>query len=332
MRKSRIKAEGAAYYHCMSRVIEKRHIFGDVEKEKFVKLMHKLADFCGMEIITFAVLNNHFHALLKEPEKIEVSDKELLRRLAIIYSARQVQEIAEKLSALRQAGCHDAAAELKRCYTYRMHDISFFFKSLKQNFSQWYNRRNDRLGPLWDQRFKSVLVENSDHALRTMAAYIDLNPVRAGLVEDPKDYRFSGYGAAMGGCTGAQDGIRHIAQSFGQCASWKRICCIYRQYLYLQGEQTLGKNRERIGFDAETVQKVIDEGGRLPLQTVLRCRVRYFSDGLVLGGRDFVEEVFCQYRQHFGKNRRGGARTMQTGDWNGLFTMRDLRHSPVSIQ
>ncbi len=331
MRKSRIKAEGAAYYHCMSRVIEKRHIFGDVEKERFVKLMRRLAGFCGMEIITFAVMGNHFHILLKEPDNQEVSDHELIRRLAMIYPSRQVREIQDKLVSLRRSGCHAAAAEYKRCYTYRMHDISYFFKSLKQNFSQWYNSRNGRLGPLWDQRFKSVLVEDSDHALRTMAAYIDLNPVRAGLVEDPKDYRFSGYGAAMGGCAEAMAGIRHIAQGFGNHASWPRICCLYRQYLYLQGEEVSSGAGSRIGFDSETVDRIISEGGRLPLQTVLRCRVRYFSDGLVLGGRDFVEEVFCRYRQNFGAKRRGGARSMQSAAWGELFTMRDIRKSPVSI-
>lgn len=331
MRKSRIKAEGAAYYHCMSRIIEKRSILGDVEKERFVMLMRCLAGFCGLEIITFAVMENHFHILLKEPDDKEISDSELIKRLAIIYPLRHVREIQDKLTTLRSSGCHEAAFELKRCYTYRMHDISYFFKSLKQNFSQWYNRRNDRLGPLWDQRFKSVLVEDSDHALRTMSAYIDLNPVRAGKVDDPKDYRFSGYGAAMGGCEQAMAGIRHIAQGFGNYASWQRICCLYRQYLYLQGEEVVSENCNRVGFDSETVAKVISEGGRLPLQTVLRCRVRYFSDGLVLGGRDFVEDVFCQYRQNFGSNRRCGARSMHSAVWNGLFTLRDIRKRPVSI-
>lgn len=331
MRKSRIKAEGAAYYHCMSRVIEKRHIFGNVEKEKFVKLMRDLSDFCGIQIITFAVMQNHFHILLKEPDNKRVSDQELIRRLTILYQEPQVREAQEKLLSLRLAGNHKSAEEFKHRYTYRMHNISFFFKSLKQNFSQWYNRRNERLGPLWDQRFKSVLVENSDHALRTMAAYIDLNPIRAGMVDDPKDYRFSGYGAAMGGNALAQNGIRHIAQAFGNYASWKRICCLYRKYLYLQGEQNSATCRGKAGFDPDVVTKVISEGGRLPLQTVLRCRVRYFSDGLVLGGRDFVEELFHQYRQQFGQQRLTGARAMQSADWRELYTLRALRKSPVSV-
>ena len=62
-------------------------------------------------------------------------------------------------------------------------------KELKERFSRWFNKRHGRRGMLWQDRYRSVLVEDGD-ALRTMAAYIDLNPVRAGLIDDPKDYRW----------------------------------------------------------------------------------------------------------------------------------------------
>ena len=68
-----------------------------------------------------------------------------------------------------------------------------------QHGERHQQRRHGRKGTLWEDRFRSVLVEGAGLALATMAAYIDLNPVRAGMVEDPKDYRWSGYGAAMAG-------------------------------------------------------------------------------------------------------------------------------------
>jgi len=52
-------------------------------------------------------------------------------------------------------------------------------KDLKQRFTQWYNKRNGLKGTLWEDTYQSVLVEDSERALMTMAAYIDLNPVRA---------------------------------------------------------------------------------------------------------------------------------------------------------
>ena len=60
MRRPRIKADGAGYYHCMSRIIERRHVFGHREKERFLELMRELAAFSGLEIFTYAVLDNHF--------------------------------------------------------------------------------------------------------------------------------------------------------------------------------------------------------------------------------------------------------------------------------
>ena len=55
-----------------------------------------------------------------------------------------------------------------------------------------------------------MLVEGSDNPLQTMATYIDLNPVRAGLVDDPKDYRFCGYAEAVAGEVQARKGLRKI--------------------------------------------------------------------------------------------------------------------------
>ena len=84
---------------------------------------------------------------------------------------------------MKQGG--DAAEEMRTKLLSRMGDVSVFMKELKQRFSIWYNKSHRRYETLWAERFKSVLVEGSRSALRTVAAYIDLNPVRAGLVEDP---------------------------------------------------------------------------------------------------------------------------------------------------
>ena len=105
----------------------------------------------------------------------------------------------------------DAEADrLKARWTYRMYDISEFMKTLLQRLSQSYNTRHERKGTLWLGRFKSLLVQGSQFALSAVAAYIDLNAVRAGLVADPKDYRFCGYGEAMGGLKPARKGLWQV--------------------------------------------------------------------------------------------------------------------------
>jgi len=202
---------------------------------------------------------------------------------------------------------------------------------VKQRFTQYYNKRSGRKGTLWEQRFKSILVQNSEHALQTMAAYIDLNPFRAGIVEDPKDYRYCGYGEAVGGSKLAREGIRAVIMDTQ--TSWSQTQETYRRFLYMQGEEEgvdeLG-NPLRGGFSREEVKKVLEDGGQLPMAHILRCRVRYFSDGLGLGSKEFVDTVFAQYRAEFGLKRKTGARPMKFGQWNGLCTMRDLRNQVVS--
>jgi len=65
-----------------------------------------------------------------------------------------------------------------------MYELSQFMKTFKQCFSIYYNSNHERRGTLWEERFKSVLVEESEYAQLVAGAYIDLNPVRAGIVKD----------------------------------------------------------------------------------------------------------------------------------------------------
>ena len=83
-------------------------------------------------------------------------------------------------------------------YLARLCSLEHFMKELKERFSRWFNKRHGRRGTLWQERYRSILVEDGE-ALRTMAAYIDFNPVRAGLFDDPKQYRWCGYAEALGG-------------------------------------------------------------------------------------------------------------------------------------
>jgi hypothetical protein len=211
-----------------------------------------------------------------------------------------------------------------------MYDLSEFAKSLKQRISQSFNKRHSRKGTLWEERFKSILVEGkADRAcvLATVAAYIDLNPVRAGLVKDPQDYRYSGYGEAVAGSGVARMGLRKV---FG-IEGWRTVAGEYRQLLYQAGQErglTPEGKPVRKGFDAKAVNEVLESGGALPLPELLRCRVRYFTDGLALGTRAYVDEVFNRYRDHFGEKRKSGARpTMGMR----FFTARRLRLDVITV-
>jgi hypothetical protein len=89
------------------------------------------------------------------------------------------------LGLYREQGNEAAAEAFRQRFFDRMWDLSAYMKDLKQCFSQWFNRKHGRRGVLWEGRFDSELVEDG-HAARRVSAYIDLNPVRAGMADTPE--------------------------------------------------------------------------------------------------------------------------------------------------
>jgi REP element-mobilizing transposase RayT len=326
MRQARIKEPLGGYYHLLSRVVDKKDIFTATEKERFRRLMRRAEAFSGVDILTYCCMDNHWHILLHVPPSRPLSDPELLRRLGHLYERGMVEEIGRQLRTLRGEGREEAAERLKQRYTRRMHDLSEFGKTLKQRFTQSYNRRHGRKGTLWEERFKSILVEGSGHALSTIAAYIELNPVRAGLVEDPGDYRFSGYGEALAGREEARRSIQRLMVQMDQPQDWAKVARSYRRLLYAWKARRPGGGRAPAGA-LPTAEKDID----LTPAALLRCRVRYFIDGGILGSRLFVEEAVARHRQRCGaRPPRAPCPIPPGGPGEGLCTAHRLRTSATA--
>ena len=334
MRMPRIKESTGAYYHLISRIIQRQRLLNSTERQRFCEIMRAAEGFSGIRILTYAVLSNHVHILLYVPERRQISDEEFAQRLGYLYGPDKADAITESLVCLRQNGDWKAAEKLKGRYTSRMHDLSEFGKTLKQKVTQSYNRRHRRKGTLWEERFKSILIEGTGHVLSTVAAYIDLNAVRARIVSDPCKYRFCGYGEAMGGSVAAREGIGEVMAQWGQSQGWGKVAARYRKCLYLQGQvskEGLAGTADRPGFSPEQVQAVLEQGGELPLGELLRCRVRYFSDGVVLGGKAYVEDAITRHRRQFTAVRKHRARRMRGGHWGELCTARHLRVDVITV-
>ena len=354
MRRSRWLAEWRhsagkpVFYHCISRVVDRRFVLGAKEKERFRMLMRMTEKFTGCRVAAYCLMDNHFHLLLEVPPMAAegLTDDALLQRLSALYPENFVAEVAGELQDARQRGLDKRVTEIHGRFTYRMHDLSEFMKTLVQRYTRWHNRMHDRTGRLWEDRFKSVIVEDGA-AARTIAAYIDLNPVRAGIVMEPADYRWSSYGEAIGGgLKGSGKTARAgLVRAWGahvgmpaDAAMWIEdgVSRAYRKLL-LSG--AIERVNESVGCDGGTVRKTLRKGmsktqaaaaedGVLPLGVMLRSRIRYFTDGAVIGSRLFVNEAFACTRERFGERRKDGARAMR-GDASEarglLWSMRDLR-------
>ena len=308
--------------------------------------MRMQENFSGCRVLSYCVMSNHIHILLEVPPMPEggITDAELLKRLSAVWSEGAVEQVEQELASAREEGDAELAAEIHARFTYRMHNLSEYMKTVLHRFTCWFNRTHSRSGTLWEERFKSVIVE-SGVAARTMAAYIDLNPVRAGMVEDPADYRWSSYGEAVGGGgkgngKKAREGLVRACmghQGAGFDANrWKEDSRTYRRAMGL----ALGRKSGRSGavsgklqsnmntaqaLEADTNGTCLDELG---MTKMLRCRVRYFTDGAVIGSKDFVNEAFAAARDRFTETRKDGARKMRGNAKAAagvLWSVRDLR-------
>jgi hypothetical protein len=369
-----------AVYHCISRIVGRGFVLEVDEREHFRMLMRMCEKFTGCRVLSYCLMSNHFHLLLEVPPMPQggIPDEELFKRLGAFYSEAQVVEIAKEMEhavsvslpvrgefelppvheegvsltpeqelevAKQQAARR--VEEVRSRYTRRMHDLSEFMKSLLERFTKWFNRRHSRSGTLWEDRFKSVIVE-SGVAARTMAAYIDLNPVRAGMVGDPAEYRWSSYGEAVGGGAKgngkkAREGlVRAYFSNQGvgfEAEKWREVSRLYRRLMGLAlsrkpGRAEIAEAGKTQGQITKNTAEMLDGGDTetvlndLGIAKMLRCRIRYFTDGAVIGSREFVNETFVAARERFGTKRKDGARAMRGSakDAKGLlWSARDLR-------
>ncbi len=335
MRHARVRAEGVGCYHVVSRIVDRNFRLDDKEKEIFRGMLRRAETFCGLRVLTYAVMSNHFHLLVEVPERSEVDEAELVRRMTVLYGRIYVANVQKQWDEWRRTGAVYLVDDQQNKLRARMFDISAFVKTVKQRYSMSYNSRHGRAGTLWEDRFKSVLVENEESAKAAVAAYIDLNPVRAKIVSDPKDYRWSGYGEATAGGKQAREGLSavHGSRWGEQPGDWRHVAKRYRVLLFTAGEEKREAVSERVvrpGISTTEVDRVIKSNGKLTLQQALRCRVRYFTDGMAVGRKAFVDSVFEHNRHFFGPKRKDGARRMRFADWGDLRVARALRIAPVS--
>jgi REP element-mobilizing transposase RayT len=309
----------AAIYHCISRTINGEKIFDDKAKEIMRKHLHQAAEFSGVKVITYALMINHFHVLVKVEEQKDVPNAELLRRYKVLYP--EPNEWNKTRIAVMEATFEAGGAEaeqLREQLLARMGDVSEFMKTFKQRFTIWFNRNHNRFGPLWAERFTSTIIEgalNHHSALQMVAAYIDLNPVRAGLVRDPKDYRWCGYGEAEAGNTALVEGLR-LAASVAPEHAAKEVLAAYRVGLFGKGVAPKRGDSKATRIRDEDYRNVLKANGQLSDEErhLLQTRVPKFTRGAVVGSEAFVQEHLTDYRATRNKRHHIRPRPFSSGD------------------
>jgi putative transposase len=288
--------------------------------------MRQVEAFSGVRVLTWPILSNHFHVLLEVPPlpARALTDDEILDRCRSLYCSEAMVAVEWEFAEAQRFG-GSVLEKLRARFLKRMFDLSEFMKTLKQKFTSWFNRKHERIGVLWEARFKSVSVEGHWNSLLKVVAYIDLNSVRAGMVADPVDYRWCGYSEAVAGDRAARRGISATLSDLKQNAHWGDAAPRYRKILFGIGEENSG----RAGLSRAVIEKVWAAGGKLSLAQMLRCRVRYFSDGLAVGRESFIESVFAVLREVFTADRKTASRSMAGGGWDDFKAARALKIKPI---
>jgi hypothetical protein len=174
-------------------------------------------------------------------------------------------------------------------------------------------------------------VEGSENALLHVAAYIELNPVRAGIVGHPRDYRWCSYAMAVSGGKTAKAGIRKLISGRGNLLEWKAAMAAYSKYFEDRSHQQAHRrravqkrNKPEMAADPTPVSCADSCSHSAPGTNGLMERVRYFTEGLILGSREFVEHYFQEVSEQFRKPPRRAQKFLNL-DSGGIYSYRRFR-------
>ena len=274
-RKARMIVEGeSAVYHVMSRTALDGFVLGDLEKDHLLQLIKHLSAIYFAEILGVAIMGNHFHLVVGMHPDDNYSDEDIGKRFALYYQADKLKRVPmpNQVPALRE----------------KWGKLSEFIKEIKQGFSRFYNKRHKRRGFFWSDRFKSVLVEDGETLINCLA-YVDLNPVRAGIVRRPDDYRWNSLGYHQQ--TGNKGHFLSLDFGLigGEKLSGKQRLTHYRQFVYEVG--SLGSSKGR-SIDSRIVDDEAKKGFAPDVISRFLSRTRYFTDSGIIGSKVFVSNLW----------------------------------------
>ncbi|WP_027183291.1 transposase [Desulfovibrio inopinatus] len=259
-----------AVYHVMSRTALDGLPFGDIEKDTLLAIIKRFSAIYFCDILGFALMGNHFHLLVRMAPASSLTDDDVKRHFTQCYGD-SIPPSAMQL------------ADLRRKWT----SLSEFIREIKQTFSRYYNKRHSRRGTLWGERFKSVLVEEGSTLLHCLA-YIDLNPVRAGIVCRPEDYRWCSIGYHLQ--TNNRDDFLNL--EFGM-DTWdidtpSERQRLYRQFLYETGTIETSKGAS---LRTDIVERARQSDYTYTRVDRFLLRTRWFSDAGIIGSKAFIQSV-----------------------------------------
>ena len=306
-----LRNDQSTVYHVISRTALDGLPFKNEDKDYLLYLIKYFSRIFFVDVLGFCVMGNHLHLVCRVYPEEEVSRDELEKRYKEYFGL----------------GAYVSDIDLEY-YKHRWSSLSEFVKDIKQNFSRYYNKKHNRKGYFWADRFKSLIVEEG-RTLVNLLAYVDLNPIRAGIVKKPEDYRWCSLGYHFQ--TVNKDNL--LSVDFGM-KEWdefdlQEIVRKYREFVYETGavdrdqkSEVSGQPREKKGIDPKIVEKERKKKYKVSRVERFCYRSRYFTDAGIIGSREFVREVFDQVKHLL--DSKDERKFTPIGAIEGIYSMKKL--------
>jgi len=194
-RYTQVSPKETPYYHIVSRCVRRTFLCGtdhasgncyEHRRQWIEDRIRLLSSVFTVSIAAYAVMSNHYHLVVKlcPAEAEHWSTREVLERWTVLYKGPWLVQrylAGEPLSEAERKTVHDMA----EVYRKRLTDLSWFMKCLNEPIARQANAEDGCTGHFWESRFKSQPLL-TEQALLTCMAYVDLNPVRAGIASTPE--------------------------------------------------------------------------------------------------------------------------------------------------
>jgi REP element-mobilizing transposase RayT len=208
-----VDLEVTRYYHCISRCVRRALLCGEGyehRKQWIEDRIELLAGSFAVSVCGFSVMDNHLHVLVRldSDRAKEWSEEEVVRLWMAVYPPRTLDmEDPNTVQAWVAHQMQDGARVAE--YRQRLTELGWFMKALKEPLARMANQEDDCKGTFWESRYKSIAILDEEALLAT-CAYIDLNPVAAGIASTPETSRH----------TSVRQRVRH-AKSQGKLSQLK---------------------------------------------------------------------------------------------------------------
>ncbi|NQY87033.1 MAG: transposase [Colwellia sp.] len=316
-RSQQISLLDTPFYHICSRTVRKAFLCG-VDQETGVSFEHRrawieqrlfqLAQVFAIDICAHAVMHNHLHLVLHvDSERVKTwSTAQVLERWHQLFKGTLLTQRYQNKQPLDkfQLAMVESTADI---YKQRLIDISWFMRSLNEPIARQANREDNCTGHFWEGRFKSQALLD-EGALLACMAYVDLNPVRAGIALTPEQSDFTSIQLRIKAAIKAEQPKALLPFSGNEHQQKKKeIYFNLKDYLTLVDETgRILRNDKRGAINMKTVNIL----ARLHISDESWLKLTTNFEGVFTGAAGTAEHL-CEFSEHVGLQRTHGLANAQ---------------------